>query len=93
MQEKYDMEELKPVQLAAALDVPQRTIQFWLRSGALQGKQKMTGRWVVSAGEARRFIRERKIAVADTEALLDAWLDAHFAQPVEQEEEREVVHA
>lgn len=79
MQERYDMEELKPVQLAEALDVPQRTIQFWLRTGALMGKQKMTGRWVVTAGEARRFIRARDIAAADAEAMLDAWLDRHFS--------------
>ena len=64
--EEQDMDyELSPTQAAAVLDISVRTVNNYLRSKVLRGKQSITGRRSVRAAEIFRLIDER--GLRDTE--------------------------
>lgn len=68
------MLELPAGEAAKALDVPPRTLNYWLTTGEIKGYQKLTGRWWVSIGELRRIIRERGQEGSRTEAHFNRYV-------------------
>ena len=72
------MEEVAASEVAPVLDAPLRTVQYWLKTGQLDGYQKITGRWMVSVGSVRTFIERRARDGGRAEKRFDAFVEQKF---------------
>lgn len=84
-EQEYDMLEIPVAEAAEAVGVPLRTVQWWLQTGQLEGRQTITGRWMVQVGNLRRLIiklSERRKDGGRTLAHLEAWLEKHYGGKV-----------
>ena len=78
--EEMGMEELAAGELARVLEVSPRTLQHWLKTGELEGRQTFTGRWLVKVGNARSFIKRKARDDGSTETRFDTFLHDRFQQ-------------
>lgn len=70
---------LTPEQVAAALQVPERTIYFWLDKEWLPAVQEINRRWTITVGNVRQFIRSRKVRDSGrTELRFNQWIDENI---------------
>lgn len=83
--EDLDMQELTPGQVARALRVSPRTVQYWLEKGQLPADDPETiaGRRKVRIGDLRRFMVEHStrkgLKPERYEARLNEWLLEHVS--------------
>lgn len=79
-EEEINMQEISSAELARQLGVSARTVQNWLASGDLEGRQTFAGRWFIKVGNAKAFITKKGKDRGEGAARLEAYLHDRFQE-------------